>query len=112
MLRLLTLTTVLALAVGGLVGQAAQAQHSKYGTGLTQIRYANAYCESGGNPHNTNNWKYRGKWQFDVGTWNAYQPGGYHWDGVNGHHGDPAYAPEWVQDQAALRVTYDAWPRC
>ncbi len=76
-----------------------------YGTGLTQIRYANAYCESGGDPYNRHNSVYRGKWQFDQRTWNAYAPR--RWYGV-----DPARAPEWVQDRAALAVTYDAWPNC
>lgn len=60
-------------------------------------------CESGGNYQaNTGN-GYYGGWQFDHGTWDAY--------------GDPKYgeaneAPPAVQDQAAARVPYDAWPNC
>lgn len=84
----------------------AMASQTSYGTGLTQIRYANAYCESSGNIHAIG-WHgvYRGKWQFDRTTWKAYAPEGW-------KYSDPAYAPEWVQDRAALNVPYDAWPRC
>jgi hypothetical protein len=73
--------------------------------GLTRIRYANPYCESGGDPYNKHNSKYRGKWQFDQGTWDAHAPAGW-----RGH--DPATVPEHIQDQAALAVGYDAWPNC
>jgi hypothetical protein len=73
--------------------------------GITVIRYARASCESGGNPYNKRNPKYRGKWQFDQSTWDAYAPAGYR--GM-----DPANAPESIQDAAALAVTYDAWPNC
>lgn len=74
--------------------------------GITQTRYANAYCESGGNIHAVGyRGIYRGKWQFDWSTWRAYAPAG--WRGA-----DPAWAPEWVQDRAALNVPYDAWPNC
>ncbi len=73
--------------------------------GLTSIRYANAYCESGGDPHNTHNAKYRGKWQFDQWTWDRFAPS---W--LDGR--DPAFVSEYWQDQVALRVTYDAWPNC
>ena len=60
-------------------------------------------CESGGDyGANTGN-GYYGGWQFDSQTWDAY--------------GDPRYgeanqAPPSVQDQAAARVPYDAWPNC
>lgn len=98
----LTLTVAVLLLVA--TGQAAAQQHNY--TGITSIRYANAYCESGGNIHAIG-WHgiYRGKWQFDGPTWRAFAPAG--WKSA-----DPAYAPEWVQDRAALAVTYDAWPRC
>jgi len=104
LLRKLLITLVLSLAVGGLVGQTAQAS-VRY-QGITAIRYANAWCESGGNIHAIG-WHgiYRGKWQFDWTTWRAYAPSG--WKNV-----DPAYAPEWVQDRAAENVPYDAWPNC
>lgn len=112
MLRKLTLTAVLSAALGGAAGQEAQAKSEEYGTGLTQIRYANAYCESGGDPYNKRNSKYRGKWQFDQQTWNAYAPSWLDWDGINGHRNDPATVPERHQDRVALRVPYDAWPNC
>lgn len=74
--------------------------------GVTRIRYANAWCESGGNIHAIG-WRgiYRGKWQFDRRTWRAYAPRAWRF-------GDPAWVPEWVQDAAALNVPYDAWPEC
>ena len=74
--------------------------------GLQSIPYANAWCESGGNIHaiGYRGW-YRGKWQFDLHTWRTFAP----WAWRNT---DPAWAPEWVQDKAALAVTYDAWPNC
>jgi len=79
--------------------------HASY-RGLQYIRYANPYCESAGNIHAIS-WggEYRGKWQFDWTTWRIYAPRG--WKNV-----DPAWAPEWVQDRAALNVPYDAWPSC
>ena len=74
--------------------------------GLQSIRYANPYCESAGNIHAIGyRGLYRGKWQFDWSTWQRFAPRG--WKLV-----DPAWAPEWVQDQTALNVTYDAWPNC
>lgn len=88
-----------------LLSGTASSSTADYKTGLTQIRFANAYCESGGDPYNRRNSRYRGKWQFDQSTWNAYAPAA--WRGR-----DPAGAPEWVQDRAALAVTYDAWPNC
>ena len=96
----LTLLTVTLAAL--FMVPAASAQYH----GITQIRYANAYCESGGNIHAIG-WHglYRGKWQFDYGTWRAYAPR--RW-----RYADPAWAPEWVQDRAALNVPYYAWPSC
>jgi hypothetical protein len=93
-------------------GAKAQGAHDGY-RGLQGIRYANPYCESAGNIHAISyGGTYRGKWQFDQQTWNTYAPTGWWWDGKPGHHGDPAYAPERIQDLAALRVPYDAWPNC
>lgn len=62
----------------------------------------NPYCESGGNPQAVSPAGYWGKYQFDYQTWVAHggDPGGY------------GNAPEWVQDQIAANVTYDAWPNC
>lgn len=62
----------------------------------------NPNCESGGNPAiNTGN-GYYGKYQFDLQTWAAH----------GGPPGLPSDHPEWVQDQVAARVQYDAWPNC
>jgi Transglycosylase-like domain len=80
-----------------------------YKTGLTRIAYANAYCESGGYPYIKTNSKYRGKWQFDQSTWYSHTKGT-RWHGLR--NTDPAIVPEWIQDQIALRVRYDAWPNC
>ena len=74
--------------------------------GLQRIPYANPYCESQGNIHAISyRGLYRGKWQFDWSTWQRFAPRGW-------KLADPAWAPEWVQDRAALNVTYDAWPNC
>jgi Transglycosylase-like domain len=100
----LTLTAAVFILVA--TGQAA-ASSTEY-TGITSIRYASAYCESGGNIHAISKRPagvYRGKWQFDQTTWRAYAPPAW-------KYADPAYAPEWVQDRAALAVPYDAWPNC
>jgi peptidoglycan hydrolase-like protein with peptidoglycan-binding domain len=65
-----------------------------------------AECESGGNPRAVSpSGQYRGKYQFDQATWEAY-----------GGTGDPAKAPESVQDRVALKL-YRArgtapWPNC
>jgi peptidoglycan hydrolase-like protein with peptidoglycan-binding domain len=65
-----------------------------------------AQCESGGNPHAVSpSGRYRGKYQFDRATWRR-------WGGT----GDPAAAPESVQDRIALKL-YRArgtapWPSC
>jgi hypothetical protein len=65
-----------------------------------------AQCESGGNPSAVSaGGQYRGKYQFDPSTWRA-----------NGGTGDPARAPEAVQDRVAARL-YAArgsapWPIC
>src|SRR3954447_2783433 len=65
-----------------------------------------AQCESGGNPRAiSSGGRYRGKYQFDQATWER-------WGGT----GDPAQAPESVQDRVALRL-YRArgtapWPNC
>jgi peptidoglycan hydrolase-like protein with peptidoglycan-binding domain len=65
-----------------------------------------AKCESGGNPRAVSpDGRYRGKYQFDRATWKA-------WGGT----GDPAAAPESVQDRIALKL-YRArgtapWPNC
>ena len=65
-----------------------------------------AQCESGGDPHAVSaGGTYRGKYQFDYGTWASV-----------GGHGDPAAAPEREQDyRAALLYTRSGsspWPVC
>ena len=65
-----------------------------------------ASCESGGNPTAvSSDGSYRGKYQFDHGTWESV-----------GGHGDPAAAPEDEQDyRAALlysRSGSSPWPIC
>lgn len=65
-----------------------------------------AACESGGNPEAVSaGGTYRGKYQFDYGTWESV-----------GGHGDPAAAPEAEQDyRAALlysRSGSSPWPVC
>jgi Transglycosylase-like domain len=65
-----------------------------------------ARCESGGDPTAISpDGRYRGKYQFDLRTWRA----------VNGV-GDPALAPEHVQDRLArellLRHGTAPWPVC
>ena len=65
-----------------------------------------AKCESGGNPRAVSpDGKYRGKYQFDRSTWEAW-----------GGKGDPAKASERTQDRVALKL-YRArgtapWPNC
>jgi soluble lytic murein transglycosylase-like protein len=65
-----------------------------------------ADCESGGDPHAVSSGgTYRGKYQFDYGTWASV-----------GGHGDPAAASEREQDyRAALlykRSGTSPWPVC
>jgi hypothetical protein len=71
--------------------------------GGTSNAMVNPSCESGGNPQVVDaSGTYWGKYQFDYGTWVAH-------GGSPGAYGS---APEWIQDQVAARVTYDAWPNC
>jgi hypothetical protein len=65
-----------------------------------------ASCESGGDPRRVSaGGDYRGKYQFDRGTWKS-----------NGGSGDPAAAPELEQDmRAALLLKHGGsspWPNC
>jgi hypothetical protein len=75
-------------------------------TALPRILVRIAECESGGNPTAiSRSGRYRGKYQFSMGTW--AQMGG---------EGDPAQAAEWVQDRIALKLYRRAgtspWPNC
>jgi hypothetical protein len=65
-----------------------------------------AACESGGDPHAVGGGgSFRGKYQFDYGTWARI-----------GGSGDPAAAPEAEQDRRAAmlyaRAGASAWPVC
>src|SRR4029077_14324915 len=65
-----------------------------------------AACESGGNPRAVGGGgAFRGKYQFDYGTWASV-----------GGHGDPAAAPETEQDRRAAllysRAGATPWPVC
>lgn len=76
-------------------------------SGISQATLdAIASCESGGNPTSvSSDGTYRGKYQFDYGTWASV-----------GGSGDPAAAPESEQDyRAALlysRAGSSPWPIC
>jgi soluble lytic murein transglycosylase-like protein len=79
--------------------------HLPGGVSLSTLN-AIAACESGGNPHAvSSDGSYRGKYQFDYGTWASV-----------GGHGDPAKASEAEQDyRAALLYTRSGsspWPIC
>jgi Transglycosylase-like domain/Putative peptidoglycan binding domain len=65
-----------------------------------------AECESGGNPRAISpGGTYRGKYQFSRETWRNL-----------GGTGDPAAAPEWLQDRLALKLYRQSgtapWPNC
>jgi hypothetical protein len=65
-----------------------------------------AECESGGNPRAVSpGGRYRGKYQFSRSTWRNI-----------GGEGDPAAAPEWLQDRLALKLYKKhgsaPWPNC
>jgi len=65
-----------------------------------------AECESGGNPRAISpGGTYRGKYQFSRSTWRNL-----------GGSGDPAEAPEWLQDKLALKLYRQSgtapWPNC
>jgi hypothetical protein len=75
-------------------------------TALPRILVRIAECESGGNPTALSpSGRYRGKFQFSMGTWRDL-----------GGEGDPAEAPEWLQDRMALKLYRRAgtspWPNC
>ena len=76
------------------------------GSVASPVLEAIAACESGGDPTAVDaSGTYRGKYQFDYGTWAAV-----------GGSGDPAAAPEAEQDMRA-QMLYDQrgaspWPVC
>lgn len=67
---------------------------SRQGAGVPAVLERIAQCESGGNPRAVSgDGRYRGKYQFDRATWRSL-----------GGRGDPAAAPEAVQDRLALKL--------
>ena len=90
----------LGLGGGGSVKQASSGSSS--GSTLERI----AECESGGDPTAVSaDGRYRGKYQFSRATWRAM-----------GGSGDPAAAPESVQDAMAAKLLAargtSPWPNC
>jgi hypothetical protein len=78
------------------------ASHVKVPAELRRI----AQCESGGNPRAVSRTgRYRGKYQFDQATWEAW-----------GGRGDPIRASEATQDRVAVRLYRKRgtapWPNC
>jgi hypothetical protein len=76
------------------------------GVQLPAILRQIAECESGGNPRAVSpGGRYRGKYQFSLATWRNL-----------GGSGDPAAAPEWLQDRLALKLYRQSgtapWPNC
>ena len=95
--------TLRALGLGRAAARAGRAR-SRSSVRATLDRIAE--CESGGDPRAVSpGGQYRGKYQFSVATWQAL-----------GGRGDPADAPERVQDRMAaklLRLRGTApWPNC
>jgi hypothetical protein len=86
----------------GLGGSVSSAQTSAPSSLLSSI----AQCESGGDPTAVSaDGRYRGKYQFSRATWQAM-----------GGTGDPAQAPESVQDAMAAKLLAargtSPWPNC
>ena len=97
--------TLSALGIAGQAAQARAAAASTPATGTTTLARI-AQCESGGNPAAVSaSGRYRGKYQFDLATWRAL-----------GGTGDPAQAPEALQDQLAAKLLAARgtapWPAC
>jgi soluble lytic murein transglycosylase-like protein len=94
-----------AAAKNGTQGGAAYASPESYGVSQSTLD-AIAACESGGDPTAVSaDGTYRGKYQFDYGTWASV-----------GGSGDPAAAPEAEQDMRAAmllsRAGTSPWPIC
>jgi resuscitation-promoting factor RpfB len=75
-------------------------------TSLPRVLVRIAECESGGDPTAlSRTGRYRGKYQFRLSTWREL-----------GGEGDPADAPEWLQDRMALKLYRregsSPWPNC
>jgi transglycosylase-like protein/putative peptidoglycan binding protein len=88
----------------GLIAPAARSGRSSVAASPVLERIAR--CESGGDPRAVSaGGRYRGKYQFDLGTWRSL-----------GGAGDPAAASEDQQDRMAARLLAragtSAWPSC
>jgi lysozyme family protein len=93
------------LAALGLASQASASPASDGDAGQSTLQRI-AQCESGGNPSAVSaSGAYRGKYQFDRATWEAY-----------GGSGDPVQATEAEQDQVAAKLLAargtTPWPNC
>jgi peptidoglycan hydrolase-like protein with peptidoglycan-binding domain len=90
----------------GLQPFSARSVRTRDGARLPAVLRRIAECESGGNPSAISpGGTYRGKYQFSRTTWRNL-----------GGTGDPADAPEWLQDRLALKLYRQAgtapWPSC
>jgi peptidoglycan hydrolase-like protein with peptidoglycan-binding domain len=98
--------TLGALHLGGQPASNRAFSTATSGGGSSDVLARIAQCESGGNPRAISaDGRYRGKYQFTRATWRAM-----------GGTGDPARAPEFVQDQMAARLLASRgtspWPAC
>jgi peptidoglycan hydrolase-like protein with peptidoglycan-binding domain len=96
--------TLGALGIAASAPKASKPVASGAGSAATLARIAS--CESGGNPAAvSSSGRYRGKYQFSRATWRAL-----------GGRGDPAKAPESVQDVMAAKLLAQRgttpWPVC
>jgi hypothetical protein len=90
----------------GLSGATAPATQSQSSSASSATLQRIAACESGGDPGAiSSDGRYRGKYQFSRATWRAM-----------GGSGDPAQAPESVQDAMAAKLLAargtSPWPNC
>jgi hypothetical protein len=90
----------------GLSGATARATQSQSSSASSATLQRIAACESGGDPGAISpDGRYRGKYQFSRATWRAM-----------GGSGDPAQAPESVQDAMAAKLLAargtSPWPNC
>ena len=96
--------TLRALGIAGSVPTSTKRRATGGGTAATLARIAR--CESGGDPTAiSSSGRYRGKYQFSRATWRGL-----------GGRGDPAKAPESVQDAMAAKLLAQRgtspWPVC
>jgi peptidoglycan hydrolase-like protein with peptidoglycan-binding domain len=98
--------TLGALGLGSGSGDSSTSGDRSSGSGTSPELQKIAQCESSGNPGAvSSDGTYRGKYQFSRETWREL-----------GGTGDPASAPESVQDQMAAKLMAtqgpSAWPNC